>query len=205
MCLFPSSLFLFSFEKRHPQGTPTKEGRQKNKKCVCVWLQIKCQIQRSLLCVCEPFLLQQYYSETTKQNLLLLNNIHTRDDDEDDIVVDVVVVARGPPRPPRGGGGGRKVVSSSSSAEQPRGRERDGCSPNVARCRVHLRSMRRRKQSSSCHAGGDAFEERRNASRARDDDVEEKDGRFRVQSFWVVLRAVLPFGWTRVLLFLFSE
>ena len=29
---------------------------------------------------------------------------------------------------------------------------------------------------------------RRNASRARDDDVEEKDGRFRVQSFWVVLR-----------------
>jgi|TARA_X000000368_G_scaffold205645_1_gene162278 hypothetical protein len=65
--------------------------------------------------------------------------------------------------------------------------------------------MRRRKQSSSCHAGGDAFEERRNASRARDDDVEEKDGRFRVQSFWVVLRAVLPFGWTRVLLFLFSE
>ena len=38
-----------------------------------------------------------------------------------------------------------------------------------------------------------------------DDDVEEKDGRFRVQSFWVVLRAVLPFGWTRVLLFLFSE
>jgi len=63
--------------------------------------------------------------------------------------------------------------------------------------------MRRRKQWSSCHAGGDASEERRNASRARDDDVEEKDGRF--QSFWVVLRAVLPFGWTRVLLFLFSE
>ena len=34
--LFPSSLFLFSFEKRHPQGTPTKEGQDKNKKCVCV-------------------------------------------------------------------------------------------------------------------------------------------------------------------------
>ena len=33
------------------------------------------------------------------------------------------------------------MVSSSSSAEQPRGRERDGCSPNVARYRVHLREQ----------------------------------------------------------------
>ena len=201
MCLFPSSLFLFSFEKRYPQKRNTHKRRSTKQK-VCVRLAPNAKSKGVYVFV---NLFSFSIIQTTKQNLLLLNNIHTRDDDEDDIVVDVVVVARGPPRPPRGGGGGRKVVSSSSSAEQPRGRERDGCSPNVARYRVHLRSMRRRKQSSSCHAGGDAFEERRNASRARDDDVEEKDGRFRVQSFWVVLRAVLPFGWTRVLLFLFSE